>query len=60
MRYSNDIDAAVVPDPYYELNEGFNQVIEYCTDACEGLLENLEKKAKKLLAELPPEENTPL
>ena len=60
MRYANDIDAAVVPDPYYGLNEGFNQVIEYCTDACEGLLDNLEKKAKKLLAELPPEENTPL
>lgn len=55
MRYANDVDAAVVPDPYYGLNEGFNQVIEYCTDACEGLLENLEKKAKKMLAELPPE-----
>lgn len=52
MRYANDIDAAVVPDPYYGLNEGFNQVIEYCTDACEGLLENLEKKAKKMLSEL--------
>ena len=37
MRYANDYDAAVVPDPYYGLNEGFNQVLDYCTDACGGL-----------------------
>ena len=48
MRYANDYDAAVVPDPYYGINEGFNLVIEYCTDACHGLLETLEKKAKQL------------
>ena len=36
MRYANDYDAAVVPDPYYGLNEGFNQVLDYCTDACGG------------------------
>ena len=48
MRYANDYDAAVVPDPYYGINEGFNLVIEYCTDACNGLLETLEKKAKQL------------
>ena len=48
MRYANDYDAAVVPDPYYGINEGFNLVIEYCTDACSGLLETLEKKAKQL------------
>lgn len=52
MRYANDNDAAVVPDPYYGLNEGFNLMIEYCTDACEGLLENLERKAKMMKAEL--------
>ena len=46
-----DFDAAVVPDPYYGLNEGFNLVLDYCTDACEGLLENLEKKARNLQRE---------
>ncbi len=51
MRYANDFDAAVVPDPYYGVNEGFNLVCDYCTDACEGLIENLEKKARQLQAE---------
>ena len=49
MRYANDNDEAVVPDPFYGLNEGFNRVYEYCTDACTGLLETLEKRAKQLL-----------
>ena len=48
MRYANDYDAAVVPDPYYGLNEGFNQVLDYCTDACGGLLETLERKARMM------------
>ncbi len=48
MRYANDYDAAVVPDPYYSLNEGFNQVLDYCTDACGGLLETLERKARQM------------
>ena len=64
MRYANDNDAAVVPDPYYGLNEGFNQVIEYCTDACTGLLETIEKKARMMqrnlraqqAAQIPPAE----
>ena len=50
MRYANDIDEAFVPDPYYGLNEGFTRVYEYCSDACEGIIENFEKKAKQLLA----------
>lgn len=49
MRYANDIDEAIVPDPYYGLNEGFTRVYEYCSDACEGIIENFEKKAKQLL-----------
>ncbi len=48
MRYANDYDAAVVPDPYYGLNEGFNQVLDYCTDACTGLLETIERKARMM------------
>ena len=31
MRYANDIDEAIVPDPYYGLNEGFTRVYEYCS-----------------------------
>lgn len=50
MRYANDVDEAIVPDPYYGLNEGFTRVFEYCTDACEGLLENFEKKARQIIA----------
>ena len=46
MRYANDYDAAIMPDPYYGLNEGFNQVLDYCTDACGGLLETLERKPR--------------
>lgn len=51
MRYANDNDAAVVPDPYYGLNEGFNLVLEYCNDACEGLLETLERRARAMQKE---------
>lgn len=48
MRYANDTDCAIVPDPYYGVNEGFNMVMAYCTDACEGLLETLERKARTM------------
>jgi protein-tyrosine phosphatase len=33
-----------VPDPYYGGAEGFNQVIDLLTDACEGLLEHVSGK----------------
>lgn len=33
-----------VPDPYYGGTEGFNQVIDLLTDACEGLLDYVIKK----------------
>lgn len=51
MRYANDEDEAIVPDPYYGLNEGFNKVIRYCLDACEGLVESLTRRAKMLQQE---------
>ncbi|MDO5530508.1 low molecular weight protein-tyrosine-phosphatase [Sutterella sp.] len=51
MRYANEFDEAIVPDPYFGVNEGFVQAFEYCSDACEGLLEYYEKKAKQLKAE---------
>ena len=51
MRYANEYDEAIVPDPYFGVNEGFIQAYNYCTDASEGLLENFEKKARQLRAE---------
>lgn len=33
-----------VPDPYYGGQEGFNQVIDLLSDACEGLLEYVTKQ----------------
>ena len=51
MRYANDNDEAFVPDPYYGLNEGFNLMFTLCTDACSGLLQTLERKARKMQAD---------
>jgi protein-tyrosine phosphatase len=33
-----------VPDPYYGGSEGFNQVIDLLTDACEGLLKHVKSE----------------
>lgn len=52
MRYANDNDEAVVPDPYYGLNEGFNLMFALCTDACTGLLQTIERKALKMKADM--------
>jgi protein-tyrosine phosphatase len=37
-----------VPDPYYGGDQGFENVIEILEDACEGLLEELEKLEGKV------------
>ncbi len=34
-------DAAVVPDPYYGGEEGFNHVLDLIEDACQGLLDHI-------------------
>ena len=52
MRYATEYDTAVVPDPYYGGNEGFNTVLDYCEDACEGLLEVVKKRAFRLHSRL--------
>lgn len=51
MRYASEYDDAIVPDPYFGVNEGFIQAYNYCLDASEGLIENFEKRAKQLRAE---------
>jgi protein-tyrosine phosphatase len=39
--------AAVVPDPYYNGDEGFEEVLDLVEDACDGLLEHLQARLKK-------------
>lgn len=39
--------AAVVPDPYYKGDEGFEEVLDLVEDACDGLLEHLQARLKK-------------
>jgi len=34
-------DAAVVPDPYYGGESGFQQVLDLIEDACDGLLDHV-------------------
>ena len=45
MRFAGEFDAATVPDPYYGGAEGFNTVLDYVEDACQGLLEVVRKRA---------------
>jgi len=45
MRFAGEHDAATVPDPYYGGPEGFNTVLDYVEDACQGLVEVVRKRA---------------
>jgi protein-tyrosine phosphatase len=45
MRYAGEHDAATVPDPYYGGPEGFNTVLDYVEDACQGLLDVVRRRA---------------
>jgi protein-tyrosine phosphatase len=45
MRFAGEHDAATVPDPYYGGPEGFNTVLDYVEDACQGLIELVRKRA---------------
>jgi len=44
MRFSNEYEEATVPDPYYGAPEGFNKVLDYIEDACQGVLELVRKR----------------
>lgn len=50
MRFASEFDAATVPDPYYGGNEGFNTVLDYVEDACQGLLEVVKKRTSMYAA----------
>jgi protein-tyrosine phosphatase len=45
MRFAGEHDAATVPDPYYGGTDGFNTVLDYVEDACQGLIELVRKRA---------------
>jgi protein-tyrosine phosphatase len=45
--YCQNFQDREVPDPYYGETEGFNYVIDLLLDACGGLLESINQKAKK-------------
>jgi protein-tyrosine phosphatase len=39
-------DSPVVPDPYYGGKDGFEDVLDLVEDACEGLLQHVERQLK--------------
>jgi protein-tyrosine phosphatase len=39
MRFARKHSAQVVPDPYYGGPNGFEVVLDYIEDACDGLLD---------------------
>lgn len=45
MRFANEFEEATVPDPYYGGPEGFNKVLDYIEDACQGVMEMVRKRA---------------
>ena len=45
MRFAGEHDAATVPDPYYGGPEGFNTVLDYVEDACQGLIDVVRRRA---------------
>lgn len=44
MRFATDYEAATVPDPYYGGQDGFNKVMDYIEDACQGVFELVRKR----------------
>ena len=42
MHYAPQHDADIVPDPYYGGAAGFEHVLDYLEDACDGLIRKLE------------------
>jgi protein-tyrosine phosphatase len=43
MQYAKRFDSPVVPDPYYGGDKGFEVVLDYLEDACDGLLDALHR-----------------
>lgn len=50
MRFANDHEEATIADPYYGGPDGFNKVLDYLEDACQGVLEVVRKRATQYQA----------
>ena len=47
MRHAGRPEVHSVPDPYYGGEQGFEQVLDYIEDACDGLLKDIEVRLGK-------------
>ncbi|MDX1670038.1 MAG: low molecular weight protein-tyrosine-phosphatase [Limnobacter sp.] len=50
MRYSTEHDEATVPDPYYGGPDGFDTVLNYIEDSCNGLIEVMRRRVTQFAA----------
>jgi protein-tyrosine phosphatase len=50
MRFATEHESATIPDPYYGNLQGFDQVLDYIEDACNGLLEVAKRRATQVAA----------
>lgn len=50
MRFANEYEEATIADPYYGGPDGFNKVLDYLEDACQGVLEVVRKRATQYQA----------
>ncbi|MCP5264780.1 MAG: low molecular weight phosphotyrosine protein phosphatase [Burkholderiaceae bacterium] len=50
MRFASEHETATIPDPYYGNQAGFEQVLDYIEDACNGLLELVKRRATQVAA----------
>jgi protein-tyrosine phosphatase len=50
MRFATEHETATIPDPYYGNVQGFEQVLDYIEDACNGLLEVAKRRATQVAA----------
>ncbi|HET9445374.1 MAG TPA: hypothetical protein VFO35_03900, partial [Steroidobacteraceae bacterium] len=46
MEFASQASVRAVPDPYYGGSQGFEQVLDLLEEAAEGLLKELERRAK--------------
>jgi protein-tyrosine phosphatase len=51
MKYARRYRAAAVPDPYYGGADGFERVLDFIEDACDGLVEQVTAELRRLNAD---------
>lgn len=53
VQYARCTHSGIVPDPYYGGAQGFEQVLDLLEDACEGLVEEIRRRLRHAVQELP-------